>query len=170
MLTLKTIIEAHAQNHPNVVNNTKGIIFIGTPHNGAPKAELLAQLFSHTLGNRDYMKQLEPGCETIMEINNAFPNRARNMQLISFYESSEMGGLLGVYFSAIYAHLLQLIVPRSSAMLSYGDNSRCVALNGDHIQIVKYSSPDDSNYRSISDNIASMVRRISSELNSGSIL
>ena len=53
--------------------------------------------------------------------------------------------------------LVKIVVPEFSATLGYGGEVR-LALNGDHSSIVKYSSREDSSYRTISRTLAALVR------------
>lgn len=48
-------------------------------------------------------------------------------------------------------------MPPESATLGY-PGERTVALNGDHTSVVKFSSPDDSNYKTITENLALMIQ------------
>jgi len=49
------------------------------------------------------------------------------------------------------------VVPEFSATLGLPGEIR-VALDGDHLAIVKYSSEEDNNFRRVSRNIAGLVR------------
>jgi hypothetical protein len=40
---------------------------------------------------------------------------------------------------------------------------RAVALNGDHIRVVKFSSTEDSNYKNITENLALMIQDAAKE-------
>ena len=77
-------------------NNTIGIVFIGTPHHGADLAKMLKQLLDSSFSMTRSVTDLVPGSQIIKEINDAFGDRARSLQLASFWESR--GTTAGVTF------------------------------------------------------------------------
>lgn len=94
---LQAIIDAYNdRNYVTLLRNIKGIIFLGTPHRGANLAILLRRILTVTFSKRLFVNQLLPNCETLMEINTAFRNRATSLDMISFYESLGMRGTNGV--------------------------------------------------------------------------
>jgi len=96
----KAIIDAH--NDPiyvNILENVKGIVFIGTPHRGAELANILSNLLMATFSRKIFVDQLRGNCETIREINHAFRGRSLSMELVSFWESTAMRGI-GVILSS----------------------------------------------------------------------
>jgi len=53
----------------------------------------------------------------------------------------------------------QIIVPNFSAVLGF-PGERASALNGNHLEIAKYSSKADDNFVRVSENIARLVGKI----------
>ena len=97
----KAIIDAHINDrrYANILENAKGIVFIGTPHRGADLANILSNLLMATFSRKIFVDELRKNCETINEINRAFPSRSLSMDLISFWESTAMPGI-GVTLSS----------------------------------------------------------------------
>jgi len=79
--------------YARILSNIKGVMFLGTPHRGANLAVLLSTLLTITLATKVYVKQMAPSCETVTEINESFYDRAKTLQLVSFWESTGMRGL-----------------------------------------------------------------------------
>jgi hypothetical protein len=84
------------KSYKSIIDNTKAIIFLGTPHRGADYAGLLNGLLQVSFSSKDFVRQLRPNSELIQEVNNAFRDRSESLQLVSYYESTGMQGL-GVY-------------------------------------------------------------------------
>ena len=100
----QALIVAHNNEIYRQINkNTIGIVFLGTPHRGADLAKLLKALLDVTFSETRSVTDLVPGSQIIKEINDAFPDRARNLQLASFWESrgTTAGVTLSVYFHSI---------------------------------------------------------------------
>ena len=93
----------------------------------------------------------------IQEINNTFRHRSGDLELISYYESQ---GMHAVGVSPTFSFLMsQVIVPKDSATLGF-PGERTSALNGNHLEIAKYSSKEDDNFVRVSGNIARLVQKI----------
>ena len=87
----KAIIEAYNDSmYVKLLADIKGIVFFGTPHRGSDLAPLLSNLLSAILTERIFIEQLQPGSETIKEINHAFRDRTLSIHLVSFTESTAM--------------------------------------------------------------------------------
>jgi hypothetical protein len=78
-----------------MAKNFKGIVFLATPHRGAELAGLLSNLLTVTFAQPLFVDQLREHCETVTEINSAFIDRAAELHLVCFYEST--GTSLGVH-------------------------------------------------------------------------
>jgi hypothetical protein len=97
---LKAIIDAHNNAiYTNILENAKGIVFIGTPHRGADFANILSNLLTATFSEKIFVDQLRANSEMIMEINRAFRDRSLSMELVSFWESTATRGI-GVILSS----------------------------------------------------------------------
>lgn len=66
----------------------------------------------------------------------------------------------GAGVSSTYSFLTsQVIVPKYSAILGF-PGERASALNGNHLEIAKYSSKADDNFVRVSENIARLIQNI----------
>ena len=74
--------------------NCIGIAFFGTPHRGADLGKLLKALLDASFSQTKFVSDLKPASQIIKEINDAFPDRAKTLQLASFWESTEMTGVV----------------------------------------------------------------------------
>jgi hypothetical protein len=137
----------------------RAIVFLGTPHRGANLASLLGNLLSASFSQRKYVTQLQVDSELIRIINDQFRDRAQDLELVSFHESTEMRGI-GV--NALYnlsANRIQFVVPESSAVIGFS-GERSSALNGNHLEIVKYPSKEHNNYSRVAGNISILRNKI----------
>jgi hypothetical protein len=91
-LNVQAIINAYNEKS-RIIDNTKAIIFLGTPHRGADLAVLLDRLLRVCFSSKGFVGQLRPDSELIEDINNAFRHRTESLQLMSYYESNGMRGL-----------------------------------------------------------------------------
>jgi triacylglycerol esterase/lipase EstA (alpha/beta hydrolase family) len=106
----KAIVRAHelTQTYGDIVNSTKGVIFLGVPHTGsahASWASALSILKAVTLGavdsNRAFMEGLRENSAEFYEISKSFIPRSVNMAIKTFYETREVGfGPSGIMVSA----------------------------------------------------------------------
>lgn len=95
---IQAIIRAHEKDRYNdLLHSTRGIVFFGTPHRGSSLASwgtLLSNVASlATLGtstNWRLPKDLETQSAVLRDISKSFVDRAKNLQLISFYETDKM--------------------------------------------------------------------------------
>jgi len=71
-------------------------VFLATPRRGAELAKMLSNLLTVTFIQLLFVDQLREHCETVAEINTAFIDRATELQLVCFYESTGMP-LVGVH-------------------------------------------------------------------------
>jgi hypothetical protein len=100
-LTFQAIIDAFIDSRTSrICENTKSVIFMGTPHRGTNLASILGNLIGIIGMKRVFIDQLKSNCETITEINRLFQARAKTMSLVSFYESTGTGRL-GVSFGLL---------------------------------------------------------------------
>ena len=88
-----------------LVPNIKAMVFFGTPHRGAEKAELLSRILGVTLSQKIFVQQLRRNSESIQEINNLFRDNSLSVSLISYYEQGGMTGF-GVYDTHRYNSLV----------------------------------------------------------------
>ncbi|KAK0509728.1 hypothetical protein JMJ35_008122 [Cladonia borealis] len=138
----KALVLAHEAEvfYGNIVNSTKGVVFLGTPHGGSKLAAwgtLLSNVVnSVTFGQavrKDLLKNLERDSAVLEEISRQFVQRAESLQIMSFYETK------------IERHLRCLVVPGSSAILNL-HNELTFPLYATHRDLCRYDSERNQNY------------------------
>lgn len=159
---VQAIINAYNdRNYEKVLPNIRGIVFLATPHRGANMAKLLSRLLSVTLSKKVFVDQLAPRTSTIVDINTAFPDRTKSLFLVSFWESTGVRFINDVLPSLFPFVILKVIVSQDSAVIG---GERSSPLNGDHVQITKYTSPSDNNFKQVSGNIWLLLDKIRSPI------
>ena len=98
--------------------------------------------------------------ELIQGINDQFRDRSESLELVSFSESKEMRGLgvLADNLSLTGYRSLFLKIPRHW-VFRVRDTS---PLNGNHLEIVKFSSKEDNNYERVAGNISRLNKIVDS--------
>ncbi|KAI0865949.1 hypothetical protein F4860DRAFT_458305 [Xylaria cubensis] len=137
------------QEYRELMSNIKSVLFLATPHRGTDLAETLnrvlsSSVFGHT--SKDYVTELTRNSTTIDELNESFRHHASKLQIFSFYETlSTQIGPMNI-----------LILEKQSSLLGY-ENETVKPLNANHHDVCKFTSPNDSNYRSVRDALRSIV-------------
>jgi protein SERAC1 len=80
-----------------LLDSIRGILFFGTPHRGSSLATwstllgsvVLAVSFG-TMTNLGLSKDLQSHSIALQEISKSFVDRAKNLQIVSFYETDKM--------------------------------------------------------------------------------
>ncbi|KAI1487334.1 hypothetical protein F5X96DRAFT_672759 [Biscogniauxia mediterranea] len=145
----KAYLEAQFDNrYKTIIQSTKAVIFLATPHRGSDLSEFLNKLLSASFRNsaKHYISELGKQGSFIKTTNEQFRHLAARLQIFSFYETLRTPIGIG---SA-------MILDEESAKLGYpGEISR--SLNADHHGVCKFETPDDSNYKVILGAIKSLV-------------
>lgn len=73
----------------DMMSQTYGIVFLGTPHRGSNLASTLNNILraSPSLSAKIYVTELEKGSTTLRDINEQFRNMCGNLALVSFHET-----------------------------------------------------------------------------------
>ncbi|KAI8952517.1 hypothetical protein F4801DRAFT_588976 [Xylaria longipes] len=137
------------QEYRQLMSNIKSVLFLATPHRGTDLAETLnrvlsSSVFGHT--SKDYVTELARNSTTIDELNESFRHHASKLEIFSFYET------LGTQIGPMNI----LILEKQSSLLGY-ENETVKPLNANHHDVCKFTSPSDSNYRSIRDALRSIA-------------
>ncbi|KAJ5391974.1 hypothetical protein N7509_007464 [Penicillium cosmopolitanum] len=149
--------EAHSY-FKSILSSTFGILFLGTPHAGSGKADLMKPLASLAkvlrASNSAIVGVLKPGSEMLANLQQEFhgmlEDRRRNdnnlIEIFCFYEELEVEGI-------------GKIVPNYSAILNnYGNRS----IHGNHMQMTRFSGKTDQGYVAVSDQLWAWVETIES--------
>ena len=100
------------------------------------------------------MADLERNSYALQSINDEFRHYSDDMRFVSFYETVKTSASLGVGSL--------LIVDKSSAFLGYKQED-FIPLEANHRDVCKFGNRKDSNYITVRDVLASIVRNISNQ-------
>ncbi|MCJ1351615.1 MAG: hypothetical protein MMC33_001599 [Icmadophila ericetorum] len=134
---------------PEYGQRIRCLFFLATPHRGSALAALLNNTLrlSGVLSAKPYVGDLERNSASAQRINDDFKRCVNDsVSLWSFYETVQTS--MGVASS--------LIVDRESAILGFGYET-VQYLNGDHRDICKYDNPEDPNYITIKNALATAI-------------
>ncbi|KAI1305483.1 hypothetical protein F5Y03DRAFT_152930 [Xylaria venustula] len=131
-----------------ILEMTRGVIFLGTPHRGSSAATYgrvaftLTKIFALQSANTRLISSLERGSEILERISTAFVDslaRAKSLKIWSFAEEKEIRlGLVGMH-----------IVPLESAKIGH-EREDWGTISGDHRQIAKYWKSTDEGFVKVS--------------------
>jgi len=124
---------------------TRGVIFMGTPHEGSDQANLLGilqRVISFFKAGQDttaLTKELETYSTTTMDINKSFMKKpSRSLEIVCFYETRPTRLPQGE----------RMIVHQASAELN-GNGARSVGMACNHQELCKFQSPEHSRFQSV---------------------
>lgn len=131
----------------SLAQRVRAVVFLATPHRGAYLAQLLSRVLNLSSGARPFVKDLHRNSLATQSINDEFPQYSQELRLYSFYETLPMAYGLGK----------SLVVEKNAAVLGY-PNETATYLNANHREVCKYATTTDSNYRTVRDALASIIR------------
>ncbi|KAF2398705.1 hypothetical protein EJ06DRAFT_89082 [Trichodelitschia bisporula] len=149
----KALITAHENDsqYGHILQSCKGIVFFGTPHRGADlasRAEKIGRVpnalaFGSAL-RTDLLRVLKAKSDPLQAISRQFVQRAKNMQIVSFYERRGIGTRSN------------LIVDRDSATIGI-PNERMAPIMADHRAMCRFPNATSQSYLPIEQAIVDMV-------------
>lgn len=151
----KALIIAHEEspNHyEDILENVKGIAFLGVPHRGASIARLgdffAKVLKAATLGkttNSSLTSDLRQSSKTLKDISAQAVHRLNHLQVLSFFEREKTWG--------------ELIVDEDSGRLQI-PKERAIPVEADHRNICRFSSSMNQNYKLVGGYVVRLVNDI----------
>ncbi|KAF3766683.1 hypothetical protein M406DRAFT_233005, partial [Cryphonectria parasitica EP155] len=118
----------------SLLHSVRGIVFFGTPHRGSSLAvwsTVLGNIASvATFGsktNRKLSQDLKMDSVSLQSISKSFVDRAKNLQIISFYETDKMD------------YLNCRVVEEDSAVLGFPDEVS-IGIKGNHRSMCRFDS------------------------------
>ena len=162
LLRASTAIPKYNGHVKAIRNCTKGIIFLGTPQQSTQETsfgQTIGHLFSIALSRRKPLISLAIVCDMLELQLGQFKSICTELSIYYCYERRPTRNSLGVDFVSIHqnascceANLRQIISKASATMGSFGiDDSHCVGLDKDHLNMVKYQSDEDPDYKLVLD-------------------
>ncbi|KAH6856020.1 Alpha/Beta hydrolase protein [Chaetomium sp. MPI-CAGE-AT-0009] len=150
-LAVKGALGAEPDNITVIANNTRGMVFLGTPFHGSPVAPY-ASVFSSMVSilhktHSQKVKDLQQKSEKLQILAESFASvlhqRIRNDKEIRVAFFHEMKKMYGV-----------MIVPElNSRIPGFGDHA---SINADHSVMCKFPGLDDPGYQ----NVAAMIKKV----------
>jgi protein SERAC1 len=146
---LRKSSEASNGRRKRICDQTRGVVFIGTPHQGAQLATSLQNLFSIALSRQ--VKDLAYAGSPLVDLSQWFSNWAPQVQLSvwSYYEVDRVGGTLVVDQVTANPNVL---------------GCDPVALQANHIEMVKLKDRSAQLYQSLCSLIQDTVDSIETDL------
>ena len=141
---------------------TKGIIFLGTPQQSTRElslGEIIRHLASSARNRERLLKSMDIASERLELQLDQFKSICTGLSNYYCYERRPIRSPLGVDFVSILqnpsccgANLTQIISKASATMSNVGtEDSHCVGIDKDHLNMVKYDSSMDPDYRLVLD-------------------
>ncbi|KAI1424788.1 hypothetical protein F5Y12DRAFT_714855 [Xylaria sp. FL1777] len=161
-LVVKEALNQSAQSfdieRSSVLQMTRGVIFLGTPHRGSSAATYgrvvfrLTKIFALQNANISLISSLERNSDTLERISTTFVDtlaKAKDLKLWSFAEEKQIRwGLVGMH-----------IVPPESAKIGH-ERENWGTISGDHRQIAKYSKATDEGFVKVSNVLKGWIDEI----------
>jgi hypothetical protein len=174
------------EHHKAILQHTRAILFLGTPHHGSGLARWAAMLAKY-IGlakqtNPEIVRVLERDSETLARIQTDFHTMLRSQSLgqggqvplitiICFYEEMPLPGIgevciftisqSGLHYGLPHLHFfLVQVVPMDSAILPAYPS---VGIHTDHIGMTKFESKDDPGFVSVEAELLRIARNARAE-------
>ncbi|KAF8514539.1 hypothetical protein BU17DRAFT_94396 [Hysterangium stoloniferum] len=143
----------HLHEHKAIELSTYGIIFLGTPHQGAKTADfggcILDIISIHSKTNKIVVKQLRPHSEQLQ------------VQLPQYNAISEKYDTK-FFYEALPTYLhngTRVVVPKHSAVVPGAVNAEPISLQKDHTNLVRFLSAYDEDFRTVSQVLSQMAKK-----------
>lgn len=148
------------EKYRNILHSTAGIMFMGTPHDGADLVKLASTIaniaISVTALNTNNLETLERDAVPLQEISRSF-GFLSDLKIVTVIESdktripySNTHILVSTIVPKTFPFIdIPKIVPQSSARLNLGDRETVFSIIGaDHRMICKSTGKEDKQYQS----------------------
>jgi len=136
----------------DIVRSVRSMVFLATPHRGTNLADVLNKVLSaciFALSPKQYIAEMKTNSPALQDINEQFRNLAKNLDIISFYETLE---------TKTVASSTTLILQKDSSILGYPDEIS-KPLEADHHDVCKFTSKEDANYVCVRDILQYLVAK-----------
>jgi len=144
------LLGLHDETYKDIAKAVSAMIFLSTPHRGSNLAETLKRVLAATLqAPKSFISDLCRNSVTLEELNEQFRHVAPDLCIWSFYETQETS----------IGPLKMMVLEKDSSSLGYPGEISC-PLHADHRGVCKYGSPNDSNYKSVRNSIATAAAAV----------
>ncbi|KAK7534407.1 hypothetical protein IWX49DRAFT_638774 [Phyllosticta citricarpa] len=136
--------------YKDIVKSVSGVVFLSTPHRGTDLAKILNRILLISLRSpKGFVQDLVKTSTTIEDVNEQFRHIAPKLLIYSFYET---------WATAIGPTKIK-ILEKESSVLGY-PSEISIPLDADHHDVCKFSSPQDSNYKTVLNTLKDIMSRL----------
>jgi hypothetical protein len=157
----------HLERHKSIKLSTHGIVFMGTPHQGADitLGKLILNIASAVMDtNTNLPRNLEKNGEWLEGLTASYRPISRDFDTVYCYETKPMGPFknfqkpVSFYFVSVYMICVNIpkVVPFHSAVVPGTVDTLRIGIQQNHIQMVKFAS-QNSDYKKVARNVNRMV-------------
>ncbi|EGU80995.1 hypothetical protein FOXB_08470 [Fusarium oxysporum f. sp. conglutinans Fo5176] len=153
LVTAKQRSEQHLQ---DIVNFTRGVIFLGTPHRGSSLAKI-GELVSRSVGliketNSDIVQVLTRDSEVLARIQDSF-------QALLMTRSKDEASMIDItcFYEELPTKRFGVIVPKHSAILP---GYISIGIHKNHAEMTKFSNSDEPGFVAICGELRRWMKRI----------
>ncbi|KAF5373437.1 hypothetical protein D9615_009492 [Tricholomella constricta] len=144
----------HLSGHKAIQVSTSGIIFLGTPHqgaNGVTLASIVLRIQSfYSSTNDGILKHLGRDSEFLEVQQTHYTSISERIDTKFFYEA---------YATRLPGGRQITLVPRISAVVPGTRDAEAIAINKDHSGMSKFASHEDDDFRTVLQSLRSMVKQ-----------
>ncbi|KAK8042977.1 hypothetical protein PG994_013460 [Apiospora phragmitis] len=135
----------------HLVERTRAIFFLATPHQGADIAVVLSRILAIMpgAGATPFVNDLFPGSPVLQAINDEFPrlcDHRTSLQVFSFFETKAMNYGIGK----------GLIVEKHCAIMNY-PRERRMHLDANHRDVARFTSQEDPSFITVRNALAAFM-------------
>lgn len=140
-----------AHDYGTILDSTRGIVFMGTPHRGSdliPWSLMLVNIINHVLFKnkirKALLRNLDSNSDMLTEISRQFLHRSSGLKIMTFTEQ------------LIEPPLESLVVPEHSAILGL-PNERVYPMHAHHRNMCRFESKESQNFLLVEGAIKELV-------------
>ncbi|KAF4451369.1 hypothetical protein F53441_5635 [Fusarium austroafricanum] len=153
---LVTAKQRSEQNLQDIVNSTRGVIFLGTPHHGSSRAKI-GELVSRLVGvimetNSDIVQVLPRDSEVLARIQDSF-------QALLMTRRKDEASMIDItcFYEELPTKRLGVIVPKHSAILP---GYISIGIHRNHANMTKFANPNEPGFVAICGELRRWMKRI----------
>ncbi|KAA8905846.1 hypothetical protein FN846DRAFT_731060 [Sphaerosporella brunnea] len=143
----KALIVAHERSghYDALLNSVKGILFLGTPHQGASFGPIVRRLLHGRFRGSELQQVIDGRTTALRDITTQFIERGAKLVVRTFYESEPTKGVM--------------VVDKESARLNWPNECPPCPISADHESICKFSDSRSQKYQPVWKAVEQLVER-----------